>query len=347
MRLKNLRKETRPDLSHKILINKKKTITAEGEKSLLQILKENRIFLPSACAGRGACGMCRCKILSGPGELQPRELLLLSEGEKKQGVRLACQTHVTGDMEIMLPDEFLNAGQFLAEVVSLRNLTYDIKEVLLKLIDPGEIHFKAGQYIQIEVPPYELCEEGVYRAYSIASSPSCLGNVELEIRFVPNGICTTYVHQHLKTGDRITINGPHGSFFLRDTDADIIFIAGGSGMAPIKSMLLDMAERGIRRKAMYLFGARSKKDLFLVEEMQELEKRLSLFKFIPALSLPQPEDRWEGDTGLITDVLERHIGSAENPEAYLCGSPGMINACVKVLKKSCIPEDKIYYDRFA
>lgn len=334
-------------MSHTILINKKTTITVDGERPLLQVLKENRIFLPSACGGRGACGMCRCKVLSGAGDFQPRELLLLSDEEKKEGIRLACQTPVADDLEIDLPDEFLSAGRFLTEVVSVRNLTYDIKELILKLIEPGEIHFKAGQYIQIEVPPYELCDEGVYRAYSISSSPSNKGIVELEIRFVLNGICTTFVHKHLRPGDRITINGPHGSFFLRDTEGDIIFIAGGSGMAPIKSMLLDMEERGIRRKAMYFFGARSKKDLFLTDEMRELEKKLPLFKFIPILSHPQSEDAWEGETGLITDVVDRRIGSAQNPEAYLCGSPGMINACVKVLKKNSISEDKIYYDRFA
>lgn len=334
-------------MSHIILINKKKILTVEGEKSLLQILKENRIFLPSACGGRGACGMCRCKVLSGAGDFQPRELLLLSEEEKKEGIRLACQIPISGDMEIELPDEFLSAGQFLTEVVSIRDLTYNIKELTLKLIEPKEIHFKAGQYIQIEVPPYELCDEGVYRAYSISSSPSNKQIVELEIRFVLNGICTTFVHKHLRQGDRITINGPHGSFFLRDTEGDIIFIAGGSGMAPIKSMLLDMAERGIRRKAVYFFSARSKKDLFLMDEMRELEKKLPLFTFIPILSHPQPEDRWEGETGLITDAADRHIRIVENPEAYLCGSPGMINACVKVLKKNSISEDKIYYDRFA
>jgi len=334
-------------LSHTVLINKKMTLTADGERPLLQVLKENRIFLPSACGGRGACGMCRCKVLSGAGDLKPREILLLSEEEKKEGVRLACQTPVAGDLELELPDEFLSAGQFLTEVVSLRNLTYDIREMTLKLIEPKEIHFKAGQYIQIEVPPYELCDEGVYRAYSISSSPSNKRIVELEIRFVPNGICTTFVHKHIKPGDRITINGPHGRFFLADTDADIVFIAGGSGMAPIKSMLSDMAERGIRRKAVYFFGARSKKDLFLADEMRELEKKLPQFKFIPILSHPQPEDAWEGETGLITDVVDRRIGRVQDPEAYLCGSPGMINACVKVLKKNRIPEDKIYYDRFA
>jgi len=164
---------------------------------------------------------------------------------------------------------------------------------------------------------------------------------------VPNGICTTYVFNHLKVGDAVTINGPYGDFYLRDSDRDIVFVAGGSGMAPIKSILLDMAEKGSTRKATYFFGARARRDLFLVEEMRELEKRLPAFRFVPALSNPAPEDQWNGETGLITDVLGRHFDHLDHHEAYLCGSPGMIDACVKVLKSKGLPEELIFYDKFA
>ena len=149
---------------------------------------------------------------------------------------------------------------------------------------------KAGQFIQFQVPAYELTDEPVYRAYSMASVPSDTTHVELEIRLVPNGICTTYVHKHLKEGDTVTVNGPYGEFFLRDTERDIICIAGGSGMAPLKSILLDMAEKGSKRKARYFFGARTARDLFLLDEMHELEERMENFTFIPALSDPAPDD---------------------------------------------------------
>ena len=207
--------------------------------------------------------------------------------------------------------------------------------------------FRAGKYIQFVVPAYELTPDPVYRAYSISSAPSRRNTIELEIRLVPNGICTTYVFQHLRVGDPVTINGPYGEFYLRDSDRDIIFVAGGSGMAPIKSILLDMAEKGIRRKATYFFGARSARDLFLVEEMRALEKQLPDFQFVPALSAPAPEDRWEGETGLITEVLDRRFQHLDHHEAYLCGSPGMIDASVKVLRSKGLPEELIFYDKFA
>lgn len=171
--------------------------------------------------------------------------------------------------------------------------------------------------------------------------------MELEIRLVPNGICTTYVFNHLKVGDTVSINGPYGDFHLRDSERDIVFVAGGSGMAPIKSILHDMVERGIRRKATYFFGARTTRDLFLVEEMRELEGKLPGFEFVPALSNPTPEDKWEGERGLITEVLNRHYQSLDHHEAYLCGSPGMIDACVKVLKSKGLPEDLVFFDKFA
>jgi Na+-transporting NADH:ubiquinone oxidoreductase subunit F len=171
--------------------------------------------------------------------------------------------------------------------------------------------------------------------------------VELEIRLVPNGICTTYVHKHLKVGDLVTVNGPYGEFFLRDSGREIICIAGGSGMAPIKSILLDMAQKNSPRKAMYFFGARSARDLFLLDDMRALEQQMADFTFVPALSEPKPEDNWTGETGLITDVVRRRVERASQSEAYLCGSPGMIDACIKVLKELGMPEERIYYDKFS
>ena len=225
--------------------------------------------------------------------------------------------------------------------------TYDIKEVYMELLDPDVITFKAGQFIQFKVPEYELTDEPVYRAYSMSLAPSDSKHVEMEVRLVPNGICTTYVHKYLKEGDEVTINGPYGEFFLRDTERDIVFVAGGSGNAPVKAILLDMADKGISRKATYFFGARSKRDLFLMEEMRELEKKLPNFTYVPALSEPQPGDDWKGETGLITEVLDRFMKSGENVEAYLCGSPGMIDACIKVFMAKGVPDELIYFDKFA
>jgi Na+-transporting NADH:ubiquinone oxidoreductase subunit F len=232
-------------------------------------------------------------------------------------------------------------------VESIRDLTHDIKEVRLKLIEPANIEMKAGQFIQFQVPAYELTDEPVYRAYSMASVPSDTTHIELEIRLVPNGICTTYVHKHLKEGDEVMVNGPYGEFFLRDTERPIICIAGGSGMAPLKSILLDMAEKKSSRKVRYFFGARALRDLFLLDEMKALEDEMENFKFIPALSDPLPEDNWKGEEGLITDVVKRLTEDASESEAYLCGSPGMIDACVKVLQELGMPEARIYYDKFA
>jgi Na+-transporting NADH:ubiquinone oxidoreductase subunit F len=284
---------------------------------------------------------------SGAGELAPTEIPWINEADRKKSIRLSCQVKVKRDMAIRIPEELFNIREYKTEVLSIRDLTYDIKEITLKLKDPSEISMSAGKYIQFVVPAYDLTPEPVYRAYSVSSSPSSKDTVELEIRLVPNGICTTYVFNHLKVGDAVTINGPYGDFFLRESDRDIIFIAGGSGMAPIKSMLLDMAEKGIARKATYFFGARTTRDLFLVEEMRGFEKKLPGFTFVPALSSPEPEGGWKGETGLITEVLDRRFQALDHHEAYLCGSPGMIDAAIKVLKAKGLVDELIFFDKFA
>ncbi len=333
--------------SVQIKINDEKDVTVEGGRSLLSSLMDEKIFIPSACGGRGSCGLCKVKVTSDVGEHLPTELPWLDEDERKDNVRLSCQLKIKKDASIQIPAELFNVKEFKCEVKSIVDLTHDIKEITLQLLEPDRMTFKAGQFIQFEVPEYELTSEPVYRAYSISSQPSRTDEIELEIRLVPSGICTTYVFEHLKVGDTVTINGPYGHFYLQDTDAKIIFVAGGTGNAPIKSILNDMLEKDNQREAVYFFGARSKCDLFLVDEMREMEKKLPNFKYIPTLSQPQPEDNWEGDVGRVTDAIERHIESGENTEAYLCGSPGMIESVVEVLKKKGIPEDKIYYDKFA
>lgn len=324
-----------------------KDLTVKGGQPLLKALNSEGIFIPSACGGRGSCGLCKVQVVKGGGQLLPTELPWLSEEERKDNVRLSCQFKVKEDIEIKIPEELFLVKEFKTRVAAIRDLTYDIKEVTLELIDPPEINAAAGQFIQFQVPEYELTDEEVYRAYSMSSAPSDNKHVELEIRLVPNGICTTYVHKFLKEGDLVTINGPYGDFYLRDTQREIIFVAGGSGMAPIKAILLDMEEKKIARKIRYFFGARSTRDLFLVDEMKRLENALPDFTFIPALSAPEEGEAWNGETGLITEVMDRMLEHVEETEAYLCGSPGMIDACIKVLEDKGVPEERIFYDKFA
>ncbi len=330
-----------------ITINGSEQMTVSGGRPLLSTLMEEKLFIPSACGGRGSCGFCTVKVTSDIGDYLATELPWISDGEKKENIRLACQVKVKKDIAIEIPEELFNVKEYRTKVISLRDLTHDIKEVKLKLLEPDQINVKAGQYVQFQVPEYEQSAESVYRAYSLASPPSEKGSVELEIRLVPSGLCTTYVHQYLKEGDEVILNGPYGEFFLQESEREAVCIAGGSGMAPIKAILLDMLDKNIDRKVSYFFGAVTRKDLFLVEEMEELQKKLPRFRFIPALSSPAEGDDWQGETGLITEVLARHLENAGNTEAYLCGSPGMIDACIEVLAKKGIPEELIFYDKFA
>jgi Na+-transporting NADH:ubiquinone oxidoreductase subunit F len=324
-----------------------KELTVDGGRPLLSALGGQGIFIPSACGGRGSCGLCKLAVKSGAGDYAPTELPWITDADRAGNIRLSCQVKVKRDMEILIPEELFNIREYKTRVAAIRDLTYDIKEVTLHLQDSQELDFRAGKYIQFVVPAYELTPDPVYRAYSISSAPSQKNTIELEIRLVPNGICTTYVFQHLSVGDEVTVNGPYGEFYLRESDRDIVFVAGGSGMAPIKSILMDMAEKGKNRKATYFFGARSVSDLFLVEEMRQLEKKLPGFRFVPALSAPTPEDKWEGEKGLITEVLNRHFDRLDHHEAYLCGSPGMIDASIKVLRSKGLPEELIFFDKFA
>ncbi|MDC7222313.1 MAG: 2Fe-2S iron-sulfur cluster binding domain-containing protein [Spirochaetales bacterium] len=329
-----------------LTINDKKKITVKGGRPLLGTLMEEEIFIPSACGGRGSCGLCKLKVESGAGQYLPTELPWISQEEQEQNVRLSCQLKVKQDMAIRIPEELFSVRRFKAKAHKITDLTHDIKELRLKLITPDSIDFKAGQFVQIQVPEYKLSDESVFRAYSVSSSPSETDCVELEVRLVPEGICTTWVHDFLKEGQEVTINGPYGDFFLRDTERDIICIAGGSGNAPMKSIMMDMAEKGNVRNLTYFYGARGKKDLVLPEEMDEIAKQLPNGRYIPVLSEPDEGDNWQGETGFVTDVVARHLTSGDNVEAYLCGSPGMIDACIKVLTEKGVPEELIYYDKF-
>ena len=330
-----------------ITINDRPPIATPTGQSLLTALKEQAVFVPSACGGHGVCGLCRVKVLAGAGPYTSREAALLSEADRLAGMRLACQIPVERDLHLSIPDDFFNAREYKAEVVALRDLTPDIREITLQLRSPPAMDFKAGQYIQLRIPPYAQSRRTIYRAYSVASPPAVRGRIELEVRQVLNGVGTTYIFKHLPLNTSVVFNGPYGEFYLRESNRSIILIAGGSGMAPMKAMLGDMQARKIRRNVRYFFGARARRDLFLTDEMQALQQSLPDFRFIPALSKPLPEDQWTGETGLITDVLDRHLENLYPGEAYLCGSPSMIQACIKILQKKGVAKDRIFYDTFA
>ncbi len=324
----------------------KKTLEVDGGGTLLAALAENDIFIPSACGGRGTCAYCKVRVLEGGGTIGPVEAPYLSPAETKENVRLSCQVKVRGNMRIAIPESLFSIRRFRGHVEHKRPLTRDIVEVRIALDDPAEMPFVAGQYIQLESQPYRG-RESVMRAYSVSSPPSDTRAVETVIRLVPDGICTTWVFEILREGDSVQFSGPYGEFRLSDSDRPCLFIAGGSGMAPIWSMLRDMKEKRSRRSAVYFFGALTQADLFYTEPLRQLEKELPDFRYVPALSREPPESDWSGERGMITDVLARRIPDMAEYEAYLCGSPGMIDAAIKVLQSGGIPPDRIFYDKFA
>lgn len=329
-----------------ITINNKKKLTTKGGNSLLNTLSDQQIYLASACGGRGSCGACKCKVTNGGGPILPTEKPLLSAKEQAENIRLACQVKVKTNVEIVIDDAIFNIRKFKAVVSEIKDYTYDIKGVTFQLQSPAEIDFKAGQYMQLEAPPYGGVKQKTIRAYSISSKPEDKNLIQLIIRLVPEGICTTWVHKFLKVGDEVSLTGPYGDFYLRDTDADIIFIAGGSGKAPIKSMLEHLEVVGTSRKMTYFFGARSEQDLYLTEQFQAYEGVFEQFHYLPVLSRCDEGSKWCGRTGYVIPYLKEVIRDANKTEAYMCGSPGMLEACQKELLALGVPKDKIYFDSF-
>lgn len=328
-------------------VNKgEKIYKLDGGASLLTSLASQKLFLPSGCGGRGSCGTCKCRVLAGGGPLLPTEVPYLTDEEQKTDVRLSCQVKVRNDIRIEIPEEFLSIKEYETVIESIIDYTHDIKGLRFKLPADETIKFKAGQFVNFFSKPYGDVKEETSRAYSISSAPSDNKAVELVVRYVPDGMVTTYVFKHLKKGDKVRLIGPYGEFFLRDSDREIVCIAGGSGLAPIRSIVLDMIDRNItNRKVTFFFGAVSQRDLYYVEEFKAIEKEHSWFKFVPALSKDDSDHPYE--KGIITEVVARNYGDMKNLEAYLCGSPGMIDACVKVLTGKGLIVERIYYDKFS
>ncbi|MEF3253940.1 MAG: NADH:ubiquinone reductase (Na(+)-transporting) subunit F, partial [Deferribacterales bacterium] len=343
-----------------------------------------KIFVSSACGGGGSCGQCKVKVIKGGGALLPTEKAHINRKLEREGYRLSCQLTVKDDIEIFLPPEVFSAKEYLCEVVSNRNVATFIKELVLKLPDE-EFHFEAGGYIQIRIPPYKVKfsefdiedeyrgdwtkyklwelesvnDKEVIRAYSMANYPLEKGIVKLNVRIatpppksvgIPPGVGSSYIFS-LRPGDRVKILGPFGEFKASDTDAEMIFIGGGAGMAPLRSIIFDQIFRvKSGRKISYWYGARSLREIFYAEEFEDLQKNHSNFSWHVALSEPLPEDNWNGLTGFIHEVVYREYlknhPAPEDAEYYLCGPPMMLKAVLEMLDNLGVEKKNIRFDDF-
>lgn len=245
-----------------------------------------------------------------------------------------------------IPPKLFAVKKYTCRCSQILDLTYDIKQFRLEFKKSETIDYTPGQYVQLLTPVYKKSSKEVYRAFSISSDPADKKAIELIIRLVPDGICTTCLFKYLKVGDEVKIKGPYGKFRLSGTNAPIVFIAGGSGMAPVKCILHNMKNTGNRRKAAYYFGANKVKELFYIDLMREFESTLADFRFVPTVAAPDATEIWNGRKSLVTEVVARDLKNAPECEAYLSGSPGMIDTAKKILKELGMTEDKIFYDKF-
>lgn len=372
----------------RIVINEDedKSITTTGGKTVLSALVEHKIYLPSACGGKGTCGTCKCHVLEGGGDILPTELALINRVERAEKVRLACQVKVKQDMAIRIPDEIFSIKKYNATVVSNDNVSTFIKELVLKMDEGETIAFKAGAYIQFDIPEYEAefrdfsvgekykaawkqynlltlkarSDEPVNRAYSLANPPIETDTLIFTIRIatpppgkedsIPPGVGSSYAF-NLKPGDRLTFSGPYGEFFAKPTEREMCFIGGGAGMAPLRSHIRQqLLGENSKRRITFWYGARSRQEMFYHEEFLELEKQFSNFNYHVALSDPQPEDNWDGPTGFIHQVAH-DLYLAEHPdpteiEYYLCGPPPMVAAVEKMLWDLGVEPEMVAYDKF-
>ena len=370
----------------KLSINEgSREIDVKPGTSLLSALSNEQIFLPSACGGGGTCAMCKCKVLEGGGELLPTEAGQVTKAEAKEGVRLACQLKVKESMVLDIEPEILDIKKYECTVRSNENVATFIKELVVELPKGEKLDFRAGGYIQIDVPAYKDLEyknfeigdeyrqdwdqfkmfdlvanndEDCFRAYSMASFPLEDDIIMLNIRIAtpppgtdyPPGICSSYVFD-LKPGDKITISGPYGEFFAQETEREMCFIGGGAGMAPMRSHIFDQLKRiKSDRKITFWYGGRSKRELFYMEEFEQLEKEFPNFSLHVALSDPLPEDNWEGSTGFIHQVcLEEYMDKHDDPtevEFYLCGPPIMLQCVNEMVDELGVEPEMVRADDF-
>ncbi len=319
-------------------------IETSGGSTLLNTLLEQSIFIPSACGGHGTCGFCKTSVVSGGGPILPTEVTFLTRTEQRAGLRLACQVKIRNDMNILIPEELFNVKLFKASVLSSKNVTHDIKEIRFSLEDPEEISQRPGQYVQVQIP---TPEGPVYRAYSISSPASAKGIVELNVRLVPNGLGSGYLHA-LELNAPVTFTGPYGEFHLdEDTSTEIICVGGGAGMAPMKNIIYSIYERWPNRSCWLFFGCRGPKDVFYLEEYRQLAKKFPSFKIKYALSDPVlPGEEWTDEKGFIHLAVDKYLEAGVTRKAFLCGPPPMIDAVTHILLDKGLKAGDIFYDKF-
>jgi len=362
-----------------------KAVTTAAGGKLLGALADQGIFIPSACGGGGTCGQCRVEIHSGGGDILPTESGHINKREAKEGCRLACQVAVKQDMDIVLEDEIFGVQQWECEVISNDNKATFIKELKLQIPNGESVPFRAGGYIQIEAPAHHVkysdfdideqykgdwnhfgffdveskVDTDTLRAYSMANYPEEEGIIMLNVRIatpppgrlhLPAGKMSSYIFS-LKTGDKVTISGPFGEFFAKETDNEMVFIGGGAGMAPMRSHIFDQLKRlQSKRKMSFWYGARSKREMFYEDDYNGLAAENDNFEWHVALSDPQPEDNWDGMTGFIHNVLhEQYLKNHEAPEDceyYMCGPPMMNAAVIHMLKDLGVEDENIMLDDF-
>ncbi len=325
-------------------------IEVSEDETVLNAAFRQGVSLTHGCR-EGQCGACKSFLLDGDLEMKKYSTFALPDYESEEGYVLLCRSHVYSDAEVELinyDEDILRLGipieTFKMTIEAIEPLTHDIRRLVLRFSEEGKkMRFNAGQYASIRVPGSDE-----YRAYSMANTPRTPGQLEFMIKVFPDGLFSGLLDNGFTVGQELEIKGPYGVFMLREKwESDIICIGGGSGMAPLWSLLNDMAERGIKRKATYFYGARTRKDLFYLDHLHSLEEKLPGFRFIPALSMATAEDAWDGETGLITEVLDRQLeGDQSFTQAYLCGPPPMIDAAIPVLVSKGISEDRIFYDKF-
>ena len=368
-----------------IEINGERTITVPAGGKLLQTLSEADLFLASACGGGGTCAQCKCIISEGGGSMLPTEEAHFTRRDADEGWRLSCQAAVKQDMKIQVPEEVFGVKQWECTVESNPNVATFIKELTLRLPEGQSVDFRAGGYVQLECPPHHvkyadfdvdeeyrgdwehfgffklesIVKEDVIRAYSMANYPEEKGVVKFNIRIatpppgsegIPCGQMSSWAFS-LKPGDKVKVYGPFGEFFAKDTDAEMVFIGGGAGMAPMRSHLFDQLKRiHSKRKISFWYGARSLREMFYNEDYDQLAADNDNFDWHVALSDPQPEDNWEGLTGFIHNVLfEQYLKdhpAPEDCEYYMCGPPMMNAAVVQMLTDLGVEPENILLDDF-
>ncbi|MCK5136224.1 MAG: NADH:ubiquinone reductase (Na(+)-transporting) subunit F [Bacteroidales bacterium] len=368
-----------------------KEFTVSPGSTLLNTLSANEIFLPSACGGGGTCGMCKCQVTEGGGSILPTETGFFTRKEQQRQWRLGCQVKIREDMAIQIPEEVMGIKKWECEVVSNHNVATFIKEFVVRLPEGERLNFKSGGYIQIDVPRLEVDfskdidveeeyrdewdkfkmwdlrmknSEETYRAYSMANHPAEGNIVMLNIRIatppwdvshgrfrnINPGVCSSYIFS-CKPGDKVTVSGPYGEFFIKETKKEMIYVGGGAGMAPMRSHIFHLFHTlKTERKVTYWYGARSRREIFYEDHFRAIEKEFPNFTFNIALSEPQEEDKWDGYTGFIHKVLyDNYLRDHEEPEEieyYMCGPPMMNDAVSNLLHDLGVPEEMIDFDDF-